>query len=165
MTETKQYQLNKNELTLTVKKAPLFVRSVMFIFAFLFFLLPLTGMILGLSMGKSMHIGYLIGLFIFGFFGFYLLRIALWNTYGQETIVFNRNNVEYIADYGWFKDGKRQIDIHRPFEFGIRQICYEEDNKGALIIGLDEPNIICVTKMPNAQLEALIDKLNNTDNS
>lgn len=160
----KQYQLNNNVLTLKVKRAPLFVRSIMFLFAFLFFLVPLTGMILGLAMGKGMHIGYLIGLFFFGVMGFYLLRIALWNTYGLETITFKKDKIEYIADYGWFKDGKKQKEINRNVEFGIRQIGYEEDNKGGLVIGLEEPNIICATKMPNEELEELIDKLNNVDN-
>lgn len=159
----KQYELNKNSLELRVKKAPLFVRSVMFFFTFLFFLLPLTGMILGLSMGKGMHIGYLIGLFVFGLLGFYMLRMSLWNTYGKETISFNRENVTYLADYGWFKDGKKQKEIKIPREYSIRQIGYEDDNKGGLVIGLDDP-IICVTKMPITELQELIDELNDVDN-
>ena len=159
----KQYELNKNELELRVKKAPLFVRTVMFFFTFLFFLLPFTGMILGLAMGKGMHIGYVIGLFFFGILGFYMLRISLWNTCGKETITFENNYLIYIADYGWFKDGKKQKELKNPLVYSIRQIGYEEDNKGGLIIGLEEP-IICVTKMPNAELEELIDKLNDLDN-
>ena len=165
MTDTRQYKLNENELILTVQKAPLLVRSIMFLFAFLFFLLPLTGMILGLAMGKDLHIGYFIALFIFGIMGFYLLRIALWNTYGKEIIVFSKNNIDYIADYGWFKDGKKQKELNHAIEFGIRQIGYEEDKKGGLVIGIDEPNIFYVTKMPNSELEELIDKLNTADNS
>lgn len=160
----KQYELNYNVLVLRVKKAPLFIRSIMFLFSFLFFLLPLTGMILGLAMGKGMHIGYLIGLFFFEIMGFYMLRMSLWNTYGKEIIVFNTTKVEYSADYGWFKDGKKQKEIDRKVEFGIRQVGYEDDHKGSLVIGLDEPNIICATKMPNAQLEELIDKLSKVDN-
>lgn len=156
----KQYEINSNVLVLRVKKAPLFVRSVMFFFTSLFFLLPLTGMILGLAMGKGMHIGYLIGLFIFGLLGFYMLRMSLWNTYGKETITFNHENVIYLADYGWFKDGKKQKEINAPREYSIRQIGYEDDNKGGLVIGLDDP-IICVTKMPIVELEELIDKLND----
>lgn len=159
----KQYELNSNVLVLRVKKASLFVRSVMFFFTFLFFFLPLTGMILGLAMGKGMHIGYLIGLFIFGLLGFYMLRISLWNTFGKETITFNNKNITYVADYGWFKDGKKEKEIADSIAFSVRPIGYEDDNKGGLIIGLDEP-IMCVTKMSNAELEELIDKLNDLDN-
>ena len=159
----KQYEINNNILILRVRKAPMFVRSVMFFFTFLFFLLPLTGMILGLAMGKGMHIGYLIGLFIFGLLGFYMLRMSLWNTYGKEIIIFNHESVTYLADYCWFKDGKKQKEIKAPRTYSIRQIGYEDDNKGGLVIGLDDP-IICVTKMPNIELEELIDKLNDVDN-
>jgi len=164
MTEVKQYQLEGNILTLTVKKAPLFVRSIMFLFAFLFFLLPLMGMFLGFAMGEGMHINYLISLFIFGLLGFYMLRISLWNTYGKEIVILNNNKIEYYADYGWFKGGKKQKEFNQQVEFGIRQIGYEEDNEGGLIIGLEEPNIICATKMPNAVLKELIDKLNELVN-
>jgi len=160
MTEVKQYQLERNILTLKVKKAPLFVRSIMFLFAFLFFMIPLIVMILGIAMGQGMHIKYLISLFIFGLLGFYMLRISLWNTYGKEIVILNKDKVEYYADYGWFKDGKKLKEFNQQIEFGIRQIGYEDDNKGGLIIGLEEPNIICVTKMPNNVLDELIDKLN-----
>lgn len=120
-------------------------------------------MILGLAMGKGMHIGYLIGLFFFGLLGFYMLRVTLWNTYGKETITFENNNITYIADYGWFKDGKKQIEFKKPLMYSIRQIGYEDDNKGGLVMGLEEP-FMCVTKMPNAELEELIEKLNNVVN-
>ncbi len=159
----KQYEIHKNLIVLRVKKAPLFIRSVMFFFTFLFFVLPLTGMILGLSMGTSIHIGYLFGLLIFGLLGFYMLRLSLWNTYGKETITFNQENITYLADYGWFKDGENQKEIKAPRVYSVKQIGYEDENKGVLVIGLDDP-IVCVTKMPNIELEELIDKLNDLDN-
>jgi hypothetical protein len=157
-----QYELNKNQLELRVKKAPLFVRAVMFFFTILFFLLPLTGMILGLAMGKDMHFGYILGIFVFGILGFYMLRISLWNTYGKEIITFENNNITYIADYGWFKDGKKQYEYTQPLVYSLRQIGFEEDNNGGLVIELEEP-ITCVTKMPIAELQDLIDKLNDVD--
>jgi len=158
----KQYELNTNVLVLRVKKAPLFVRSVMFFFSFLFFLLPLTGMILAITMGKGMHFGFIIGMFVFGVLGFYMLRISLWNTFGKEIITFENTNITYIADYGWFKDGKKQKEYKKPLIYTIRQIGYKEDNEGGLVIELEEP-ILCVTKMPNAELGELIDILNDLD--
>ena len=160
----RQYELHDNTLVLRVKKAPLFVRSVLFFFSFLFFLLPLVGMILGLAMGQGMHIGYLIGMFFFGLLGFYMLRISLWNTFGKETITFGAHEITYIADYGWFKDGKKEKEVSDFVLFSIRPIGYEDDNKGRLIIGRDEP-IHCVTKMPTPELEELIEKLNQLDHN
>lgn len=165
MNDSKQYQIDGSKLTLSVKKAPLLVRLVMFLFSILSFLFPLLGMICGLAMGTGMHIGYLIMLFIFGLVGFYVLRISLWNTYGKETVIFKEKIIEYYADYGWFKDGRKQMEINQPVEFGIRQIGYEEDNKGGLIIGLEEPNITCVTKMSKTELEELIDELKTLTDS
>jgi len=161
----KQYQLNGNVLTLNVKKAPAFLRSVMFLFAFLFFIMPLAGMVLYMAIGNGFHIGFLFGMFFFGLMGFYLLRIALWNTYGNEVISITKNHINYIADYGWFKDGKKQNEITAPIVYSIRQIGYEDDNTGGLVIGLEEPYIICATKMPIDELQELIAKLNNIDNN
>lgn len=156
MTTNRQYELVNRKLTLKVKKAPLFARALMFLFAFLSFLLPITGTVLGLMMGNSVHLGYFIGIFVFGILGFYMLRTALWNTYGKEVIAFNGTNVTYYADYGWFKDGEKKSDLIGDIEFGISPIGYEEDKEGTLIIGLSEPTISCVTKMKIVELEELI---------
>lgn len=95
--------------------------------------------------------------------GFYLLRIALWNTYGKEIITFNNDIIDYIADYGWFKDSKKQIAVKERLDYGIMPIGYEEDHEGTLIISLEELNIVCVTKMPISEIEKLIEKLHVMD--
>lgn len=158
----KQYTLSENELEIRVKKAPVVARSMMFIFAAISFLLPTVGTILGLASGKGFHIGYAIGLVVFGLLGFYLLRVSLWNSFGKELITFNSNKISYVADYGWFKDGKKEKELVKPIDWGIRPLGYEDEQKGALIIGLDEP-IFCASKMPTAELDELITKLVEMD--
>lgn len=155
-----QYRLENNLLTLKVKKSLLFIRSFMFFFAFLFFLLPLAGMMFGLVMGLGLSIGNFISLFIFGVLGFYMLRVALWNTYGKEVINFDDNRIQYIADYGWFKDSKKEHKFNSAIEFGVRSVGYEEEKKGALEINAQGVKINCVTKMPLDELEKLINQLN-----
>jgi len=81
-------------LILTGEKSPVFVRSIMFLFAFLFFLMPLTGIVLYIASGNAFHIGFLFVLFFFCLIGFYLLRIALWITYGNEVILCNKNGIK-----------------------------------------------------------------------
>lgn len=159
MTINPQYQLAGNELTLKVRKSPLFIRSVTFLFAFLFFISPIVA-ILGV---EKLHIFYFIVTFLFALMGFYLLRIALWNTYGKEIITFNNDIIDYIADYGWFKDSKKQIAVKERLDYGIMPIGYEEDHEGTLIISLEELNIVCVTKMPISEIEKLIEKLHVMD--
>lgn len=154
----KSYEINNNQLILRVRKSPVFIRFVMFLFTFLFFFSPLIGMALSISMGYRFHIGFLIWMGLFGLMGFYMLRVSLWNTYGYETIHFDKQKVTYEANYGWFKDGKKAKDIN-PSTFSIKQVGYEEDKKGTLIIGTNNACIECVTKMSIREIEELIKKL------
>ncbi|MFT6843866.1 MAG: hypothetical protein ACJAUV_000033 [Flavobacteriales bacterium] len=153
-----QHELNNNKLTLRVKTSPVFVRGVMFLFAFLFFLAPLIGMITSIAVGNGLHIGFLIGMVFFGLMGFYLLRIALWNTYGVEIIHFESNKVIYEANYGWFKDAQKTFEIN-SLSFSMKHIGYKEDNNGSLIIDSDDSSIECATKMSIEELNNLIEKL------
>lgn len=152
-----QYRLFNGELVMTVKKSPLFVRAVLFVLAFLFFLIPLSGMIVGASSGNGLHLGYLIGIAVFGLMGFYLLRMVLWNTYGKEIIQIGPEKIDYIADYGWFK--RNQKSIAGPPEFSSNRIGYEEDKTSGLLIIGPEGAITCVTKLSDEQVEQLIDEL------
>lgn len=157
--QKKQVQLNGNQLLLTVKKAPVFVRLTLFIFAFLAFLMPLLGMVFYISDGNGFHIGFLFGFFFFGVIGFYLLRIALWNTYGKEVVTFHRSELTYLANYGWFSGSEKRIERDNVITFSTRKIGYEDQNKGGLVVEISGTTIQCVTKMPIVQLEDLVNEL------
>lgn len=152
-----QFKLEGDDLILFVKKSPLVIRGVMFVFSFLFFILPITSIITVLVSGNGLHVGFLFGLVIFGLLGFYMLRMSLWNTYGNERVSFQGDKVLYTPDYGWFKTSTKEIDISNV-EFFIRSIGYEDDQTGALLIKSNE-EIRCATKMPNDQLNRLIQDL------
>jgi len=159
----KQYHFEGNTLVLKVKKSPIFVRAIMFFFSFVFFIAPISGIALSIVAGNRFHFGFLIGLLIFGLVGFYLLRISLWNAYGEEVIELNKPNVSYEANYGWFKDGKKSIN-YELLSYSAKPIGYEEDKKGALIIEGENTKIESVVKMPIIQIEELIKILNNKSN-
>lgn len=159
-----QYELNKNVLTLRVKKTPPIIRGIFFFLTFVFAALPLTAVIASITNGDGFHFIFVVSLGIFGLITFYMLRLSLWNTYGKEVIKFEKGMVNYEADYGWFKDGAKSKEI-KELTFSIHSIGYEEDNKGVLIIDEGEDQIRCVTKMPKDQLEELILKLKNTTQS
>ncbi|MBD0831126.1 hypothetical protein [Aestuariibaculum sediminum] len=154
-------------MTLKVKKAPLAIRCAMFLFAFACFVLPLSGVVMSIYEGQGFHFGFLIGLFLFGLLGFYLLRLSLWNTYGQETIKFETGSIDYEANYGWFKDGKKQIGYNN-LVFYVNKIGYDEDKTGSITIDNREDYIVSVVKMPVSKVENLITELelllNNHDN-
>ncbi|TDO95626.1 hypothetical protein [Flavobacterium sp. 245] len=151
----KQFNFVNNTLNLKVKKSPFLVRALLFVLAFLFFVFPLGGAIFGIANGGGLQIGYFIGIGIFSLIGFYMVRIALWNTYGEETIQILENKIIYEANYGWFKDGKKETLIVKP-QYSFAPIGYEEDNQGVLIIASQEAKIESVVKVPMSQLEELI---------
>jgi len=153
-----QYSFKQNQLTLSVAKSSLFVRGTLFVFAGLFFMAPISSILFSVISGKGFHMGFMVMLFLFSIMGYYLLRIALWNTFGKEVITFNNNRLTYLADYGWFKDALKSKEIE-PLQYSIRRIGFEEDQKGALVIGDEGNNIQCATKMKTAELNELISQL------
>ena len=154
----KQFVIEDNKLTLLIKKSPFLVRLIFFPISFLFFILPIGGMVAYLVSGNEFHIGFLFGIFISSLLGIYMLRITLWNTFGKEVIIFNNSKVTYTADYGWFKDSLKSKVIN-SISFSILNVGYEEDNTGVLFIGDKESNIESVAKLPINELEDLIKEL------
>lgn len=153
-----QFDLRTNKLYLKVRKTPLIIRAIFFALAFSFFILPIISLALSTSNGDGLKFGHFIFVGVFGLMGFYLLRISLWNTYGNETIEISANKIIYEADYGWFKDGRKEI-TNIELIYSIKSIGYEEENKGVLVIGSNETKIESVVKIPIPQLEELIKKL------
>lgn len=150
-----QHYYENNILNLKVKKSPFLVRIVMFALAFSLFIFPIFGVIFSIIDGFGLHIGYFIAIGIFSLIGFYTLRVSLWNTYGEETIVFFENKIIYEANYGWFKDGKKETIISN-LNFYAAPAGYEEDNEGVLVIASNDAKIESVVKIKMFQLEELI---------
>lgn len=155
-----QYYIQNNTLNLKVKKSRMLVRTVMFALAFSFFVFPVLGVIFSIASGSGLHFGYFIAIGIFGLMGFYLLRVSLWNTYGEEIIDFLPNKIIYEANYGWFKDAKKEIELILP-HYSFKSVGYEEDNEAVLIITCQNSEIETAIKMPMIQVEELILILKN----
>ena len=159
----KQYILDKNHLIMKVKRASLFQRITLYIFSLLFFLIPIISFISSLILRKGLHMGSFVFLFLFSIMGYYLLRLALWNSFGKEEIIIHNNKIDYQADYGWFKGPQRSLETD-IFLFSIRPIGFIDDHKGALTIGKENSKIECVTKMNSYELEELIRLLKHNFN-
>lgn len=154
----KQYQLHNNTLVLNVKKSPVFVRGLLFFGAFICFAAPLLGIATAISLRQEFKIGYLISIFLFGLIGFFMLRHALWNSFGKETITFYTADIVYEADYKWFKDGKKSMSQKAPM-FTIAPIGFTEDQTGTLSIQESDARIDSVVKLPIKDLKLLIQEL------
>lgn len=91
-----------------------------------------------------------------------MFRVSLWNTFGKESIEFGKNKLTYVADYHWFKDKGRDFTFEK-INYGIKQVGYEEDNKGVFVIKFDDNKVLeTVTKIPISDLESLIVILNTS---
>lgn len=157
----KQYEIKGSNLTLRVKQAPVFVRGLLFVVAFLFFIHPLVGIIFYAPFGGGFHFWYFIWFAVYGVLGFYLLRLALWNTYGKEKITIGKNSVNYFVDYGWVKDKIKEAKIDAPITFSVNLNGYS-DRRGRLMIGHNDNLINSAVRMPLEQLQELIGELNKT---
>jgi hypothetical protein len=156
-----QFNFKNNILNLKVKKSPLAVRIVMFLLAFSFFVFPVLAFIAGIIFGGGFQFSSFIAIGIFSLIGFYLLRISLWNTYGEETIEIGSSKIIYEANYGWFKDAKKEITVNIP-QYSFKSAGYEEDNEAVLVITAGDSQIESVVKMPAEMLEELILVLKTT---
>jgi hypothetical protein len=155
-----QISFQNNIIKLNIIKAPLIIRIIFFLFAFASFIFPILGMIISLTLGNNFNISFLIGIGFFSVLGFYLLRIALWNSYGEESIKRINNELIYEADYRWFRDGKKAIEI-KNIKYSILPVGYEEDNNGILVLENGKNKIECSVKIPKQELEELIEKMKN----
>ncbi len=151
-----QYSIDRKGVNLKVKRAPFALLAMYSFITIIAFASPLIGVVLNLVAGNGFHIGLFFGLVIFGLLGFFLLRNTLWNAFGQETIRFENNEIEYVADYGWFKDKVKSFAYSNDLSFGIKPIGYEEDHKGTLIVSTSNDTVNCVTKMNIDELQDLI---------
>lgn len=157
-----QFTFEKKQLKLKVAKSPILVRFILFIITFLSFALPLFGIVLNIIEGNGIKFGGILAFGVFSLIGFFMLRVSLWNSFGEEIIQFNDDQIEYVADYRWFKDGKRTLD-KKSIIYSIKPIGYEDDNKGILVISNGNSEIESVVKMQNKNLEELIKLLKNVD--
>ncbi len=103
-----KFQIENKILKLHVEAPKAIYRYLMFFFAFISFIVPLIAFVTALWTGKF-HAGIFISFLFFGFIGYYLLRSALWNTYGTEEFHFDVENIIYITDYKKFKEKVRTI--------------------------------------------------------
>ncbi len=108
------------------KATPFIVRTILFIILMFCVFTPITASIWILSSGKGPHLGLVFSFILFWGIGIYLLRVILWNTYGQELLTLKKEKIAYVADYNYFKDGKRQIGVENL----MTKIIYEggQDN-------------------------------------
>lgn len=154
----KQYQFDQNQLTLMVKKGPLVIRVFLFFLGFLFPLMPIAGLIARIIMGDGFHIAFFVGILFFGYLGFFMLKLALWNTCGKEIITKSNGLLEYEVDYGWFKRPRPSLNYDQ-LQISKNMVNDGKEQYGTLVFESEEEQIECATRLSLPELEELIQKL------
>ena len=107
-----QIDLKQNQLVLKEKRGPLIARLFIYLLTIFSIILPLGGVTVNVS-NSGLTIVSVIMLGLFGLIAYYMLRVSLWNTYGAEIIEFQKNKINYTADYQWFKGGQKELILKR----------------------------------------------------
>lgn len=157
-----QYQISGNQVVLKVKKASLFIRLCLFLFAALAIVLPLGSVIANFSIDPStISILQITLFFILLFVSLFVFRLGLWNTFGQEEFYFGEDSISYQANYRWFKDKQKKYAIEgKKVSLSYQVIGFKEDKKGVMLIQLGEKKVGSAVKMPIEQLEQICQVLN-----
>src|SRR5690606_18335443 len=104
-----QIKIEDSKLTIFARKAPIIIRIFLVLIITVLALIPFAIVYFVFSDGNGLHIGIAFSFMLCWGIGFYVLRLFLWNSYGREILILNKNNIIYLADYRLYKDGKRKI--------------------------------------------------------
>jgi len=153
-----QYSIEKNNITLNVKKPHFLLRFLLYFMSCIVLLGPVVGFIISVGSGQPFHIKYLFGLVASSLIGFYILRFSLWNSFGKEIIELGEESILYTTDYKLYRDNKTH-KREGKLNFSCIPIGYIEDQMGCLTLHVGEVVIQSVIKMPITDINILIKEL------
>jgi hypothetical protein len=114
-------------LELNIKFAPSIVLYFLLSVAIIIFAFPLLILIfLIIPDGDGVSFAFLIPWSIALFVSIYLFRLYLWNRYGREVFIVEKQTLVHYYDYKFFKDNRTKIDFKN---LGV----YFSSRKGVLI--------------------------------
>jgi hypothetical protein len=96
-------------LTTFTHDTPKSIRIILALFVLAAFLAPIAATISILALGREIKFGLFISYIILWSVGYYLLRIILWNTYGKEILIIDKDKLSYYCDYKYFQGNKKEI--------------------------------------------------------
>lgn len=95
-------------------------------------LLPLASMIMMVVMGNPPKFGLFIAVAIFWFLSFRMARQFLWNRYGNEVLIFEKDRLTYFADFKYFQDSHQVLSTNEV-NITVKEIQEWDENMGKLV--------------------------------
>jgi hypothetical protein len=149
---------NDSSLIIAVRKSPVAIRIILMIVFVLFIIAPVATTVVVVNSGKGLNFGIAVMYFIFWLVGFYVLRLALWNSFGKEVLTFTQDSIIYEADYKLFKDGKIMIE-NKDIQINIVENKHRNENTGTLTLKSSSGKIETVSRLPISVLTELKEKI------
>jgi hypothetical protein len=113
---------SEDQINIKAENPPKLIISILAFCTFILGILPIFGTVLLILQQDGLKFELLLIYVIFWGSGFYLLRILLWNLFGQEILILEKNKIIYFADYRLFKDGRKELDLDNLTSEIISQI-------------------------------------------
>lgn len=150
-----QIKIQGSQLSISVRKVPLIIRVVLTLVLAVLILIPFGAIVSALIYQSGPHILMAFMFFVFWGAAYYMLRVVLWNSVGQEILTLNPGNILYVADYKHFKDGRQEISTEE-LEVEIVHTNESDIPEGRLVLKSPRKKIQTVVWAPITQLEELI---------
>jgi hypothetical protein len=85
------------------------ILGIILFFAFVIIITPIVALVIILSSGNGISFGFIITGIVSFLISHYLLRLYLWNRYGKETFILQKDKLISYNDYKFFKDNYQEM--------------------------------------------------------
>ena len=119
-----ELQLSDN-IILTIKEGNVNKKAlrILSILSLLSILIPVVMLVYLTQSSEGLQFGFIISITVFILAFGYFMRLYLWNKYGQEVFIINKNEFMLFYDYGYFKDYQHQC------HYGVINILVQHNGK------------------------------------
>ena len=146
---------NPKTIFILVEKKSLYVKLVLALLIVVSFLIPPAATVVSIQHDIRLNIGIVVSYLLFWGIGIYFIRVLLWNSYGKEVLILEKDELNYYADYKLFRDNKKtlkRIDL----KIEIIELIIGKEKKGTLIFN---NSIETVIKLPISELNEVKEKI------
>ena len=110
-------------LTNKEKRAPKPILITLMLLSLLSISIPIAVLFILLQLSEGLPLGFFISCIIFIFAFCYFIRMYLWNKYGEEVILINRDTLIVYYNYKYFKDN------YKKYHYDTINILVEHNQK------------------------------------
>ncbi len=166
----------KDKITLEIynRKNKNIALTILLFFAVVILLVPVVAICILAVRGEGIPFGFIITCTVAFLSSGYLVKLYLWNKYGKEIFIIEKNYLSLYYDYKLFKDNYKKIHFesiqvyfeHNKILVNASLRSKESEKKGSSIIcfDIDGKNIKSIGEMPIGTIIEFSEKIKNYRN-